>query len=228
MDKGPKHCQRFRKSGVHAIQTRVKFKRRERHRAVAFGCLLALAGGQGNLAQAATVAGSAGLSEAIAVADHPFRTFGRSITATFYAKATSHQTFTVLSDHWHMAEYMPLVEDVTVLDQQPGRARVRFHLRYLKIFDFYEVDERIFTLDRRITWHAVEGPLKVSDGSWTFTAVGPRTRIVYQTDVDPGIPIPSRLTGEMVKDGLVAFLTAVRQRIESQGTWRKRVTLAPR
>jgi hypothetical protein len=45
--------------------------------------------------------------------------------------------------------------------------------------------------------------------------------VTYQTYVDPGVPLPSGLTGLMVKRGLVEFLEGVRARIESGGRWLK-------
>ena len=67
----------------------------------------------------------------------------------------------------------------------------------------------------------IEGPLKVSDGSWTMTPQGKGTRVVYQTDVDPGIPVPPALVGNLMKRGLPEVLTAIRLRVESGGKWKK-------
>ena len=169
-----------------------------------------------------TLAAPADDERAIQITDRPFRRFGRTVIASFQVQATPHRVFSVLTDHAHMAEFMPMVDDVRVLASYPGGARVRFHVRYLGLFDIVEVDERTFVPDRRITWHATDGPLAVSDGSWAITARGPRgAAVVYQTDVDPGVPIPSGLTAMIMQRGLREFLDGIRRRIEGDGTWRK-------
>jgi hypothetical protein len=117
------------------------------------------------VALALTLAGQAGVALAaidrpIVVTDRPFNRFGRSVTATFYVAASPHQAFAVLTDHAHMADFMPLVEDVKVLAAGPRTARVRFHLRYLRLFDIVEIDERRLDPGRSITWHATDGPLR--------------------------------------------------------------------
>ncbi|MNS71629.1 Polyketide cyclase / dehydrase and lipid transport [compost metagenome] len=165
----------------------------------------------------------AGTPEAagITVTDAPFRTFGRSVTAVYHIDAPPIAVFEVLTDYAHMADFMPMVDEAKPLAVRPNGATVRYHMRYLRFFDIVEVDERTYDKPRRITWHATEGPLKVSDGSWTLTPEGKGTRVVYQTDVDPGIPVPPAMVGHMLKQGLPEVLTAIRLRVESKGTWRK-------
>lgn len=155
--------------------------------------------------------------------DAPFGRFGRSITARFLVRATPQEAYEVLTDHERMAAYMPMVEEAAVVSRSPGRAVVRFRVRYLHWFDITEVDERTFEPPSRIRWHATEGPLRVSDGSWTFIPASGGTLVTYQTDVDPGVPLPSVLTGMLLRQGLPAFLDAVRLRIESGGKWRRPV-----
>ncbi len=184
----------------------------------AFGVALALTlGGPGLAAEPAGPLPS----RALQVEDAPYGHFGRTITARFHVRATPAQAYGILTDHARLREFMPMVEDSTLVRAAPGRAVVRFRLRYFGWFDIVEVDERALEPPRRIRWHAVEGPLRVSDGAWTFEPAPAGATVTYQTDVDPGVPLPSPLTGMLLRRGLPDFLEAVRQRIESGGRWRK-------
>lgn len=159
---------------------------------------------------------------AIEVQEAPFRAFGRSVTARFLVDASPRQAFETLTDYASMADYMPMVEEATVLEAREGWVKVRFRVKVLGMFDLREVDERTMEPYHRIRWHAVEGPLKASDGSWTFVPEGARTRVVYQTDVDPGIPLPPALLGFLLKRGLLDYMEGVRSRIERRGAGKKK------
>lgn len=157
----------------------------------------------------------------IEIQEAPFRAFGRSVTARFFVNAPPQRVFETLTDYEHLAEFMPMVDEATLLESREGWAKVRFRVRVLRVFDLVEVDERTMEPWHRISWHAVAGPLRTSDGAWIFTPVGGGTEVTYRTDVDPGIPVPPALTGFLVKQGLPEFLESVRKRVESGGTWRK-------
>lgn len=158
---------------------------------------------------------------AVHVDEAPFGHFGRSVTARFRVEAPPPVVFGVLTDYAHMAEFMAMVDETRVLEARPMGAVVSFRVRSMNLFDIVEVDERRYEGQRRITWHAIQGPLKTSDGSWSLAPDGRGTAVVYQTDVEPGLPLPSWLTGMLVKQGLPDFLDSVRHRAESGGTWRK-------
>lgn len=155
------------------------------------------------------------------ITERAFQAFGRSVTAVFHVNASPKVVYGVLTDYAHMPEFMPMVEEVKTLENRPKGALVSFRVRYLRFFDIVEVDERTYEPPNRITWHAIQGPLKVSNGSWTLTPERGGTRVIYQTDVDPGIPLPSSMTGMLVKQGLPEFLNGIRLRAESGGTWKK-------
>lgn len=159
--------------------------------------------------------------QGITVTEAPFGTFGRTITAAYYIDAPPAAVFDVLTDYAHMGDFMPMVDEAKALRVDSNGATVSYRLRYLRFFDIIEIDERVYDRPRRITWHATQGPLKVSDGSWSLTPRGKGTHVLFQTDVDPGIPIPSALTGALMKRGLPEVLTAIRLRVESNGKWKK-------
>jgi ribosome-associated toxin RatA of RatAB toxin-antitoxin module len=167
------------------------------------------------------VAANLALDRAIVLTETPFRTFGRSVHGQLFIAAPPPVVFATLTDYDHMAEFMPYVVDVHLLERASTRATVRFHLRYSGWLDVVEVDERQVLPFSRITWHAIQGPLKTSDGSWTLRAQTGGCQLDYQTDVDPGWPIPSTLTGLMVRRGLEAFLAGIRERVESGNRWHK-------
>lgn len=175
----------------------------------------------GALLTAPPIARAAEPGVPMTITDAPFQVFGRTVTATFLIAASPKAVYDVLTDYAHMAEFMSVVDEAKVLALHSKGARVSFRVRYLHFFDIVEIDDRTYEPYRRITWHAVEGPLKVSDGSWTLSPVGKGTKLIYQTDVDPGMPLPSALTGMMLRRGLPEFLHGIRLRAESGGKWRK-------
>lgn len=168
-----------------------------------------------------TPASAQGPDRGIAISEAPFRTFGRSVTARCFVQVPPKAVFEVLADHDRLAEFMPLLEEARALESKPGWARVRFRVRFMGMFDIVEIDERTIEPYRRIGWHASEGALRVSDGSWTLTPRGDGTELVYQTDVDPGIPLPPALVGYLMRQGLPELVESVRKRAESGGKWRK-------
>ncbi|MNS23312.1 Polyketide cyclase / dehydrase and lipid transport [compost metagenome] len=160
-------------------------------------------------------------ADGIQVQDAPFGPFGRSVTATMYVEAPPKAVFGVLTDYDHLAEFMPLVNAAKTLETSPKGATVLFKVRYMRFFEIEEVDVRTHEPYSRITWQAIKGPLKVSNGSWVLKPQGKGTHLTYQTDVDPGMPVPSALTGMLLKQGLPEFLTGIKRRAESGGTWKK-------
>jgi ribosome-associated toxin RatA of RatAB toxin-antitoxin module len=158
---------------------------------------------------------------AVQIMDHPFYTFGRSVSASLAIAARPEVVYATLTDYRHMPEFLPMVDETTLLGVTNGVAQVRFRIRCLNLFNLEEVDERTFEKNRMIRWHGIRGPLKISDGQWTLAPERDGTRLNYQTSVDPGFPLPSMLTGFLVKQGLPEFLEAVRRRAESGGTWCK-------
>ncbi|MFP5502608.1 MAG: SRPBCC family protein [Candidatus Sericytochromatia bacterium] len=157
----------------------------------------------------------------LSISEAPFGRHGRAVSASFHVAASTHAIFAVLTDYDGMPEFMPMVEEAELLESRPSGARVRFRVRSLGLFDIEEIDERNYEPPRRITWQAVKGPLAVSEGSWTLTPDRAGTRVVYQTNVEPPVPLPAFLTGMLVKQGLPEFLVAIRLRAESGGRWLK-------
>jgi ribosome-associated toxin RatA of RatAB toxin-antitoxin module len=160
-------------------------------------------------------------TDGVQVQDTPYGPFGRSVTATMVVEAPVKALYGVLTDYDHLAEFMPMVNEARALETSPKGATVLFKVRYLRFFETEEVDVRSHEPYRRIAWQAIKGPLKVSNGSWVLTPRGRGTQLTYQTDVDPGIPVPSHLTGMLLKQGLPEFLMGIKRRAESGGTWKK-------
>lgn len=159
----------------------------------------------------------------VALSDRPFGSNnGRSVTGKIRVAATPHEAFLILADYPRMTEYVPGVEEATVLASRPGWARVRFRIRGGFFVSFTQIEERTTVADQTITWHATQGPLKVSDGSWTLepAAKGTATDLIYHADLDPSMPIPASWMGSFVRQGVPEVLQSVRRRIESKGVWR--------
>lgn len=159
--------------------------------------------------------------EDLHISEAPFGSFGRSVSARIFVNAPPVEVFRVLTDYDHLSDFMPLVDRTTLLDERSGRARVEFQGSFMGVIHLIEVDERQVDPARRIRWHAVQGPLKTSDGSWVFSPSASGTELRYETQVDPGVPLPPSLTGYLIKRGLPDLLNNVKRRAESGGTWHK-------
>ncbi len=76
-----------------------------------------------------------------------------------------------------------------------------------------------FAAPASITWTQVEGDLPASDGSWTFAAVGTKTRATYNVSLDLGKlglfirgPLADKLRGRIVDDAASGFKMHVESR----------------
>lgn len=125
------------------------------------------------------------------------------------------------------AEYTPRLKSVAVLDKQPDLVHVRMEVdasittaRYTAWFRLDEAQHHIkWTLDRQAkdnTIADVEGEYRL------YELTGDRTLMVYQTWVDSGHAVPRFIQDYMARKSLPNMLRAVKQRIESGGSWRKR------
>ena len=89
-----------------------------------------------------------------------------------------------------------------MLATRPGWARVRFRIRGGFLVSFSQIEERTTVADQKIAWHATEGPLKVSDGSWSFRPAqgGKATDLTYQADLGTWLVDRCNELGRLVVD----------------------------
>lgn len=123
-------------------------------------------------------------------------------------------------------EYIPRLKSTVVLEQTEHRVRV------LQLADavittarttlWFELDEAA----RRISWkldHTVTDntPADV-EGDYRMAELGPsRTLLVYRAHIDTGRRVPGFIQAHMQKRAVPELLTAIKQRVESDGRYRK-------
>jgi hypothetical protein len=132
-----------------------------------------------------------------------------------------------LSHYEDRAEYVPRLRAVTVLEHQPGRARVRQEVdatvttaRYTAWFILDEAAHRIsWSLDKTAT----DNTVAEVDGDYRMAALDAgRTLLVYRAYVDSGLRVPESISSFMQKRSIPDLLRAIKRRVESGGTWKKR------
>jgi uncharacterized protein YndB with AHSA1/START domain len=140
--------------------------------------------------------------------------------------APPQEVWKTIMDHDHFEEFMPSLEDCSIVDDQ-GRTRLvsyRLKIAWTDISYYLRLN-----YDPE-AWH-VDGaldktrPHKIADTRCTWDLVplsgGTRTRVVYSVYLDSGRLIPKFVERFLSKRQLPAVLENVRQRVLSGGTWKK-------
>ena len=115
-------------------------------------------------------------------------------------------------------EYVPNVVSCRSLEVvNDGRAEL--FVQKIKPAFFLPTFEHVFRLDyepyRRIDVHRVSGPIARMDGTWwLLPQPDGRTLLVYELELDPGMPVPRFLVRATLKRDLPRVVAAVRERAE--------------
>lgn len=125
------------------------------------------------------------------------------------------------------AEYIPRVEKVRVLDKTDARVHVWQQIdasvttaRFTAFFDLDPKQHVIhWTLDRNVS----DNTLKDVDGEYRMFEVDDRrTLLVYRSYVDSGLKVPKSIQMYIAKKSIPDLLKSIKQRVESNGTWKKK------
>lgn len=136
------------------------------------------------------------------------------------------EVWAVISRYDDKAEYMPRLKEVTILGKLPDRVRCRMVVdasvttaRYTAWFVLDAKEHTIrWTLDKSVsdnTISDVEGEYKM------FELEPGKTLVAYRTWVDSGKAVPRFIQDYMAKKSVPDLLKAVKQRVESGGTYKK-------
>lgn len=146
---------------------------------------------------------------------------GRTVSASTFVQAPPAAVYRVLTDYAHMHEFMPMVVRVEALSETPSTARVMFHFRYLRFFDFEETDERELEPPHRISFRSIHGPLKSASGIWRMTPERGGTRLSYRISAEPHFALPGPVMDHLVTRASIDLIEGIRLRTESRGTWKR-------
>ena len=116
--------------------------------------------------------------------------------------------YAVLTDHERIPEWQGPVDRVNIRKRDAdGRGtEVEFFID-IKVKKLRYVNEFTHNAPTRLSFSAIDGDLKKSEGEYEFTDLGDgRTLCVHRLDVDPGRfipgPIKKMLTDQMLRDVL--------------------------
>jgi hypothetical protein len=124
------------------------------------------------------------------------------------------------------AEYVPRLKKVQVLEETPGKARIKQEIdasvttaRYTA---WYTLDEQARTISWTLDKSASDNTVSEVDGDYRMAELAPgRTLLVYRAYVDSGLHVPQAIQSYMQKRSIPDLMKALKKRIESGGTWKK-------
>ncbi|HEX7235586.1 MAG TPA: SRPBCC family protein [Gammaproteobacteria bacterium] len=116
-------------------------------------------------------------------------------------------------------EYVPNVQSCKKLEELDG-GRADLFVQTIKPVFFLPTFEHVFRLDytpyTRIDVNRVSGPIAHMQGTWWLVPEdNGRILLVYELELDPGMPIPRFLVRATLKRDLPKVITAVRDRAEA-------------
>jgi ribosome-associated toxin RatA of RatAB toxin-antitoxin module len=116
-------------------------------------------------------------------------------------------------------EYVPNVVSCKKLEELDG-GRADLFVQTIKPIFFLPTFEHVFRLDytpyARIDVNRVSGPIAHMQGSWWLLPQdNGRILLVYELELDPGMPIPRFLVRATLKRDLPKVIAAVRERAEA-------------
>ena len=134
--------------------------------------------------------------------------------------ATPQAIWDVLTACQIAPEYVPGVESCRSLEKLDDGAAELF-LQVVKPAFFLPSFEHVFRLDytphRRIDVHRVSGPIERMDGSWwLLPQPAGDILLVYELQLDPGLPVPRFFVRATLKRDLPRVVQAVRERAEAK------------
>lgn len=116
-------------------------------------------------------------------------------------------------------EYVPNVSSCRRLEELDG-GRAEVFVQTIKPIFFMPTFEHVFRLDytpyTRIDVSRVSGPIAHMRGTWwLLPQASGRTLLVYELELDPGMPVPRFMVRATLKRDLPKVMTAVRDRAEA-------------
>jgi hypothetical protein len=150
---------------------------------------------------------------------------GRGFGAIALARPVA-EVYATLARCDDRAEYMPRLKRIDILEQSPTRVRLKQSID-ASIKTAYST--LLLTLEPdalRISWAldktARDNSVIEVEGDYRMVALAEqRTLLVYRAYIDSGLKVPALITNHLQKRAVPELLTAIKQRIESGGRYRK-------
>ena len=158
--------------------------------------------------------------EVVVHADHAERPLTALIKIAAEIDAPAPAIWDVLKACELSPQYVPNVVSCRSLEKlDDGRAEL--FVQVVKPAFFLPTFEHVFRLDyrpySRIDVHRVSGPIAHMEGSWwLLPQQSGKILLVYQLELDPGMPVPRFFVRSTLKRDLPKLVQAVRERAEAQ------------
>ncbi|MFM1921350.1 MAG: hypothetical protein RLZZ303_2984 [Candidatus Hydrogenedentota bacterium] len=122
-------------------------------------------------------------------------------------------------------EYMPRLVEVSRYEIDPATIGLQHKLKVVWKTIEYHLRMTVNADQLHMAWTldpAKENGIKTTDGAWTILPWGDdRCIAVYELDVDTGMAVPKFIAQALLNSDLPGVLDALKQRVESGGTWKK-------
>lgn len=129
-------------------------------------------------------------------------------------EASPEEILDVIADVENTPSWSPQYQSAEILDTHDnGRPRrVRMKIKAAGLTD-EQVVEYTWAADS-VSWTLVSaGQLKAQDAKYTLTAQGDKTKVRFDMDVDPSVPIPGFLLKRTMKGGMETATDGLRKQV---------------
>ena len=141
-----------------------------------------------------------------------------SVSTDIFVKAEPETCYALVSDMERFPEFIPTVDDVTVIEKGDGwtlsRWVAQFQKRPVEWIERDDFDEENLTID----YDQTEGDLRYFRGQWRFVSEDDGCRIHLSCEASLGVPMLSAaldpLVGKIVRDNAKAMLEAIKKELE--------------
>ena len=137
------------------------------------------------------------------------------LRATFYLQASRDAIWTLLTDYDRFQETFKGIRRIEIIDQNEQGARVRYTIKAWILTFEYTLQRDYVRPYELITWRRTGGDFRVISGAWMILP-GPREdlhEIVYESYVDVGFLIPTKLVRNRAAQELKKTVSRIRERL---------------
>lgn len=157
----------------------------------------------------------AAMEESIIIEDVTSDQGVHGLRATFYLKASRDAIWALLTDYDRFKETFKGIRRIKILDEHERGARVRYTIKAWILSFEYTLQRDYVRPYELITWRRTGGDFRVISGAWMILP-GPREdlhEIVYESYVDVGFLIPTKLVRNRAAQELEKTIARMRERL---------------
>jgi ribosome-associated toxin RatA of RatAB toxin-antitoxin module len=141
------------------------------------------------------------------------------VESTIVIDAPAQRVYDLAKDQEHFPQFMPDVENVTILQRRPDGVISRWKTLVEEAPIEWTEDDRFDDAALRIDYQLIEGDLDKFEGAWTFENRDGRTHVVLGVDFDFGVPTLAELIGptleRKVRENSEMMLAALKLQAEA-------------